>query len=106
MTQDELKQAIDRLPHERMTLQEIEARIVDTTFLKLGETVTICSLTLDNGYSVRGESACVDARNYNQPIGEKLARDQAIARLWPLFGFMLSEARHLRSTPPVTHGGT
>jgi hypothetical protein len=96
MTSEELKAAIDRLPHERITLPEMEARIAKVSYIRLGETVTLCHLVLDNGYSVRGESACVDPRNYNQPIGEKLARDQAVGKLWPLFGFMLAESRHLR----------
>jgi hypothetical protein len=98
MTDDEMNAAIAALPGEKVTKDAMEARIVDTAFIRIGATVTVCSLTLDNGYSVRGESACVDAVNYNQEIGEKLARDQAFAKLWPLFGFLLSEIRFVRRT--------
>ena len=98
MTTDEMNAAIAALSGDKVTREQMEARIVDTAFIRIGETVTVCSLTLDNGYSVRGESACVDPANYNQEIGEKLARDQAFGKLWPLFGFLLSEARHLKST--------
>jgi len=60
-------------------------------------TVTICSITLDNGYSVRDESACVDPANFNREIGEKIAYDRAFNKLWQLFGFLLAEGRHKRA---------
>ena len=97
MVTDEMNAALAALPGDKVTSEQMEARIVDTTFIRIGETVTLCSLTLDNGYSVRGESACVDPTNYNQEIGEKLARDQAFGKLWPLFGFLLAEARYLKA---------
>lgn len=96
MINEELDAAIASLPGEKVTMEAMEARIVDTAFIRVGDTVTLCSLTLDNGYSVRGESACVDKSNYNQDIGEKLARNQAVGKLWPLFGFLLAEARFRR----------
>lgn len=98
MTYDEMIAAIAALPGDKITAADIEARIVDTDFIKIGATVTVCSILLDNGYSVRGESACVDPANYNQEIGEKLARDQAFGKLWPLFGFLLAEALFRRRT--------
>jgi Phage protein (N4 Gp49/phage Sf6 gene 66) family len=96
MTDEELKAALESLPGERVTEDYIESRIVGRKFDKMGLTVTVCSLLLDNGYSVRGESACVDPANYNKEIGEKLAFDDAFRKLWPLFGFLLAEARHRR----------
>jgi hypothetical protein len=50
-------------PAERITKEYMESRIASTDFHRLGETVTICSLTLDNRYSARGESACVNPEN-------------------------------------------
>lgn len=76
----------------KVTREQIEGRIVDQQFMVLpNTTVTICHLTLDNGYSVRGESACVDKRVFNMATGESLAYDDAIRKLWPLFGFLLAE---------------
>lgn len=76
----------------KVTREQIESRIVDQQFMVLpNTTVTICNLTLDNGYSVRGESACVDKRVFNMATGESLAYDDAIRKLWPLFGFLLTE---------------
>jgi hypothetical protein len=92
-TAAELDTAIDATPGPKITLDGMKARITDIAFIKLGATTTLCSLTLDNGYGVRGESACVDPANYNQAIGEDLAFNNAVSKLWPLFGFLLAETR-------------
>lgn len=60
-------------------------------FVIPNSTVTICNITLENGFSVRGESACVDPANYNQAIGEKIAYDRAFNNIWQLEGYLLAE---------------
>lgn len=84
-------------PAERVTKEYIESRIADKQFTRLLPTVTICSIVLDNGYSVRGESACVNPENYNQEIGERIAYDNAFDKLWSLFGFLLAEKNKLNA---------
>jgi hypothetical protein len=91
LNDEELNVALKNCPAERVTKDYIESRIKQVGYFKIGETVTICNIFLDNGYSVRGESACVNPENYNQKIGERIAYDNAFSELWPLFGFMLAE---------------
>ena len=91
LNNQELGRALAECPAERVTKEHIESRIADTSFTRFNDTVTICQITLDNSYSVRGESACVNPENYNQEIGERIAFDNAFNKLWPLFGFMLAE---------------
>lgn len=89
---------------EKVTREDIEAEIAQVTFMNLGEmcsfkghghddnyVTTICNLRLKNGFTVRGESACVDPANYNKALGEKLAYEDAINNLWPLMGFALKD---------------
>lgn len=79
----------------RVTPEDIRARIQKVDYHILpGTTCTICNITLDNNFSVRGESACVDPANFNKEIGEKIAYDNAFNNLWPLFGFLLAEDLH------------
>lgn len=93
----DIKAALEALPGERVTEEYIRSRIGCVEFVVLpGSTVTICNVTLDNGYSVRGESACVDPANFDPAIGRHYAEKQAINKLWPLFGFLLAEARFRR----------
>jgi hypothetical protein len=79
----------------RVTPAMMERRIRDVSYHVLpGTTVTICSITLDNGFSVRGEAACVDPRNFNADIGRTIAYKNAFEKLWPLFGFLVAEMRY------------
>lgn len=83
---------LDASPGPRVTKQQIESRIANVAYLIVPDTnVTICHIELDNGYSVRGESACVDARNFNKQLGEKYSYEDAFRKLWQLFGFLLAE---------------
>jgi hypothetical protein len=95
ISNQKLDELLAASPAERVTPDYMKSRISDTSFTRFSDTVTICNPTLDNGYSVRGESACVNPENYNQEIGEKIAYDRAFAQLWPLFGFMLAEKNRL-----------
>ena len=51
--------------------------------------LTFCVLTLRNGFTVTGESACASPENFNTEIGRKVARANAIAKVWPLLGYEL-----------------
>lgn len=94
LSDTELNKLMETRPGKRVTREDIEARIKETGYMVLpGTTVTICNIELDNGYSVRGESACVDPTNFDKAIGEQYAYDDAFRKLWPLFGFLLAEAR-------------
>lgn len=97
ITNERLEELLAASPAERVTKEYMESRISNTEFRRLSDTLTHCSITLDNGYQVTGESACVNPENYNQEIGEKIAYDNAFNRLWPLFGFLLSEKNKLKA---------
>jgi hypothetical protein len=53
------------------------------------ELLTICILTLRNGFTVIGYSACASPENYNQEIGQAIARRNAVEKIWPLMGYEL-----------------
>lgn len=92
-TKDQAAAAVASAP--RVTLADIEARIAKTEYLRTeGNTLTICVLTLQNGFTVTGESACADPANYNRELGERIARDKAIGNVWPLEGYLLRERLH------------
>ncbi len=76
----------------RVTLDDVKAEIVGETFTVLpGGRVTVCELTLKNGFTVRGESAVVFIENFNAEIGRRIARENAIEKIWPLLGFRLRD---------------
>lgn len=96
ITNERLDELLAASPAERVTPEYMKSRIGSTDFTRIGEIITHCRIVLDNGFSVSGESACVNIENYNQQIGEKIAYDNAFRQLWPLFGFLLSEKNKLK----------
>lgn len=53
--------------------------------------LTFCVLTLKNGFTVTGESACASPENFDAEIGCKIAFNNAAAKIWPLMGYALKE---------------
>ena len=53
------------------------------------ELLTFCVLVLKNGFTVTGESACASPENFDSEIGRKIARQNAVSRIWPLMGYEL-----------------
>ena len=51
--------------------------------------LTFCVLVLKNGFTVTGESACASQENFDFEIGRKIARQNAVAKIWPLMGYEL-----------------
>lgn len=54
-------------------------------------TLTFCVLVLKNGFTVTGESACVSPENFDEAIGQKIAYDNAVNKIWQLEGYLLKE---------------
>lgn len=53
--------------------------------------LTICILTLENGFTVTGESACASPENFDKIIGQKIAYENAREKIWMLEGYLLKE---------------
>ncbi|AXE37132.1 Gp49 family protein [Chromobacterium phragmitis] len=53
--------------------------------------LTFCVLVLKNGFTVTGESACASPENFDAEIGRKIARQNAVNKVWPLLGYALKE---------------
>lgn len=94
----------------RITPADVEANIVGELYINAAEAakingffpgcndplhlLTFCVLTLRNGFTVTGESACVSRENFDSEIGHKIARQNAVSRIWPLMGYALKEKLH------------
>ena len=63
------------------------------------ELLTFCVLVLRNGFTVTGESACASPENFDAEIGRKIARQNAVQKIWPLMGY---ELRSQLSRPVLT----
>jgi hypothetical protein len=76
----------------RLTPQLIDDAIVAEAYHVFpGTTLTVCALTLRNGFQVTGESAAASPANFDEQIGRKIARDNARGKVWALEGYLLRQ---------------
>ena len=55
-----------------------------------GTTLTVCCLTLQDGFNVVGQSACIDPAAFDEAMGRKIAHDDAVNKVWQLEGYLLN----------------
>jgi hypothetical protein len=84
--------AVQKTPN-RVTLDSMLAKVDDEEYLHPSTIphMTICVLTMVNGFAVVGKSAPADPENFNLELGQKFAREDAIRQLWQLEGYALRE---------------
>lgn len=74
----------------RLSPPHIDAQIVaEQYYVFPGTTLTVCALTLKNGFHVIGESAAASPANFDVEIGRKISRENARNKIWALEGYLL-----------------
>lgn len=94
MSEQELEKEIQEkgLTAPRLTPELIDATITGEDYHVFpNTTLTVCCLTLKNGFQVTGESACASPENFNEELGRKIARDNARSKIWALEGYLLKD---------------
>lgn len=108
MTDESIEQEIQAkgLTAPRVTPQQIEDTISGEYFFTAAKAtegcpqfpslgcLTFCVLVLKNGFTVTGESACASPENFNKDLGERIARTNAVQKIWALEGYALRERLH------------
>ncbi len=78
----------------RVSEDRLKSIIREVSFVLMPDgRTTVCHLSLENGFSVRGESSCVFIENFDADVGRDIAYKQAFAKLWQLEGYLLAQ-RH------------
>lgn len=76
----------------RLSPEQIDSVIVKEQYYTFPKTlVTVCCLTLKNGFTTMGESACVSPENFDIEVGRKVAKENARNKIWALEGYLLKE---------------
>ena len=99
----------------RVTPQDIEANIASEHYFTAGDgcfgrevamcgtpatnvqslnLLTFCVIVMRNGFTVTGESACASPENFDAELGRKIARQNAVNKIWPLLGYALKQRLH------------
>jgi hypothetical protein len=76
----------------RLTPELINSVLAKPQYHVFGNScLTVCCLTLVNGFTVTGESACASPENFDAEIGKKIAFEQARNKVWMLEGYLLKQ---------------
>lgn len=62
-------------------------------------TLTVCAITLPNGYTVTGESATIAAENFDAEVGRDVAVGDAVRKIWQLEGYLMRQMLTLADDP-------
>lgn len=74
---------------QKITTNDLHALISRTEYtLVEGTTKTLCHIFIgDSGFSVTGESACLNPADFDEVAGRDYAFKDAFNKLWPLEGY-------------------
>lgn len=87
---DAAKEKVKTKQFPRVTEESIKAKIATIKYVK-EQQLTICVITMQNGFFVTGVSAPAHAGNYDKEIGERYAYENAFKQLWQLEGYLLRQ---------------
>lgn len=74
----------------RLNPAHIDATIASEAYYVFpGTTLTVCALTLRNGFQVVGVSGTASPENFDAELGKKIAREDARNEIWALEGYLL-----------------
>jgi hypothetical protein len=76
----------------RVKSQDLDDEILTEQYhVFLGTTMTVCCLTLKNGFQVTGYSAAASFDNFDEEIGRTIAKRNAREQIWGFLGFRLRD---------------
>lgn len=82
----------------RLTPAHIDSVIKEIVYNRIeNTTTTLCSLVLENGFVVNGESACASLENFDEDLGKRIAFDNARDKIWLVEGYILKQKLYERS---------
>lgn len=89
--------------HPRVSLADMESKIAGEYYTTAAKAfdgcpvtesmkyLTICVLSMRNGFVLIGKSAPASPENFDEEKGRRFAYEDAIKQLWPLEGYALRE---------------
>lgn len=100
--QAEDQRAAEGAAHPRVSLQSMQAKMRNVRFMRPGmhinafeatdlDPITLCFVTMDNGFVVVGKSAPASMANFDAEKGREFAYKDAVDQLWAFEGYLLRE---------------
>ena len=83
-----------------VTKEQVLANMQDVlvrTETEFGKPVTYVTVRMQNGFTLRESTTCVDPANYNEEFGKKICLEKIEDKIWFLLGYQLQEQNFLDS---------
>lgn len=94
----EAQEAVDLKTAPKVTVESIEAKIADVDYLG-HDLLTICVITMRNGFKVLGKAAAASPANHDPEIGKRYAYEDGFRQLWGYEGYLLRERLSENNAP-------
>lgn len=77
----------------QLTPEFIASLIVDEHYIEVAPKQSVVAvLKLENGQVVIGESHCLDPERFVTEVGTRIAREDAVRKIWAMAGYAMREA--------------
>lgn len=81
---------------KKIETAELQALIKSVDYKAVsGTTLTLCVITLQSGFTLVGESACLNPADFNLELGKQYAYNDAFDQLWKLEGYARARDAYL-----------
>lgn len=91
---EETKDRVERNSNaNRVSIPTIKARIARIEYARpfAETTLTLCVITMLNGFTFVGKSACADTANFDAEVGELYAYEDAFKQIWSHEAYLIRE---------------
>jgi len=78
----------------KVTIEDVKRNMQNVlcrTVVEFGKPCTYVTVQMENGFTVRESTTCVDPANYDEAIGKKICLDKIEDKIWFLLGYALQE---------------
>lgn len=89
-----------------VTKEDVQRNMKDIlvkTVFEFGKPCTYVTVRMENGFTLRESTTCVDPANYNEEIGKKICLEKIEDKIWFLLGYALQERMYQLTQKSATH---
>lgn len=79
---------------DRLRLLDVTTLVAKVEYSVFGGRLTVCVITLTNGFMVVGESSCIFAEDFKERVGQDEAYKKALNEVWKLAAYVRRQELH------------
>lgn len=76
----------------KITPEMVANSIMNIEFIEFKDRLTICVITLNNGFMVTGETGVIRSELFDSELGKKYSQENAMNKVWFYLGVCLQES--------------